>query len=93
MIQTANTAQELFAKAALVDHKALAEAQSKANLVDAEECLKDAFATDVRPIIREWRKDRGLPVNPLLAYRESGYLDRITRERKARNQQAVSSYA
>ena len=44
MIQTAVTAQELYAKAALVDHEALAGYQTKCGLVDAEECLKEAFS-------------------------------------------------
>jgi len=93
MIQTALAAQELYAKAALVDHAALASYQAKAALVDAEECLKDAFATDVRAAMREWRKSRGLPLEPLAAFRESGYLERATRERAERNAAAVSSYA
>src|ERR1022692_2814268 len=92
-IQTAVTAQELYAKAALVDHAALARHQSKSALVDAEECLKDAFATDVRPAIREWRKANGIPTEPLQAFRESGYQDRAARERGAKNAAAVTSYA
>ncbi len=93
MIQTAVMAQELFAKASLVDHGKLALAQAMAELVDAEECLKDAFATDVRPAIREWRRSKGLPEDPLRAFRESGYLERAARERRARNVSAASSYA
>ena len=93
MIQTAVTAQELYAKAALVDHEALARHQSKSALVDAEECLKEAFATDVRPAIREWRKANSVPAEPLRAYRESGYQERAARERAAKNAAAVTSYA
>lgn len=93
MIQTAMNAQELYAKAALVDHETLAAAQQKAALVDAEECLRAAFATDVRPAIREWRKSRGLPEDPLGAFRESGYQQRIAAERGPRNREAASSYA
>src|ERR1039458_1860412 len=93
MIQTAVTAQELYAKAALVDHEALARHQSKSALVDAEECLKEAFATDVRPAIREWRKANGIPTEPLKAFRESGYQERAARERGAKNMSSVSSYA
>jgi L-rhamnose isomerase/sugar isomerase len=85
MIQTAITAQELYAKAAWVDHDKLAIHQVKAELVDAEECLKAAFATDVRPLLREWRKSKGLAENPLQAFRESGYMERITRERAERS--------
>ena len=93
MIQTANTAQELFAKAAAVDHFALRMHQSRASLVDAEECLKDAYATDVRPLIRDWRRSHGLPEDPLRAYRESGYTERITRERAEKNAASITSYA
>jgi L-rhamnose isomerase/sugar isomerase len=93
MIQTAVAAQELYAKAALVDHAALAAHQSRCDLVEAEECLKEAFGTDVRPAIREWRRARGLPDVPLRAFRESGYLRRIATERAANAQRAGSSYA
>ncbi len=93
MIQTAVSAQELFARAALVDHAALARHQAACALVDAEERLKRAFFGDVTPVIREWRRARGLPEDPLAAFRESGYLDRISRERGPRKSGAVSSYA
>jgi L-rhamnose isomerase/sugar isomerase len=92
MIQTVSVAQELYAKAALVDHTALAAAQRSMDLVRAESILQDAFATDVRPAIREWRASRSLPADPLQAFRESGYLERITAERGSRPA-GVSSYA
>jgi L-rhamnose isomerase/sugar isomerase len=93
MIQTASVAQELYAKAALVDHEKLAHYQAHSELIDAEECLKSAFSTDVRPAIREWRRSKGLAEAPLDAFRASGYLDRATRERAERNRSSVSSYA
>lgn len=93
MIQTAMNAQELFLKAALVDHEALAGAQARAELIDAEEILRAAFFTDVRPLLREWRQMRGLAPEPLAAFRASGYLDRITEARAGRNRDAHSSYA
>lgn len=93
MIQTVVVAQELFAKAALVDDKQLSAAQKSCDLVSAESCLQDAFATDVRPVIREWRKSKGLPESPMQAFRESGYLQRITQERAAKNMASVTSYA
>ncbi|HZC22837.1 MAG TPA: TIM barrel protein [Candidatus Binatia bacterium] len=92
-IQTVNMAQELFAKAALVDHQELATAQKNCDLVMAESLLQDSFATDVRPAIQEWRESKGLPKNAIEAFRQSGYLERITKERAARNSQSVSSYA
>jgi L-rhamnose isomerase / sugar isomerase len=36
---------------------------------------------------------RGLPENPLQALRESGYVERISRERAARNSALTASYA
>jgi L-rhamnose isomerase/sugar isomerase len=93
MIQTVDKAQELFAKAALVDFDRLAQAQQESNLIRAESCLQDAFATDVRPAIQEWRKSNGLPPDPMQAFLESGYLERVSRERGAKNMAAVSSYA
>jgi len=93
MIQTVGMAQQLFAKAALVDGERLATAQQKCNLVEAESLLQDAFATDVRPAIQEWRDSKGLPRDPMRAFRESGYLERITKERAAKNAHNVSSYA
>jgi L-rhamnose isomerase/sugar isomerase len=93
MIQTASVAQELYAKAALVDHAKLAHHQSKVALIDSEECLKNAFSTDVRPAIREWRKSKGLAEDPLAAFRGSGYLERAKKDRAERNRSLVSSYA
>ena len=93
MIQTVTVAQELFAKAVLVDYERLTAAQQRSDLVRAESCLQDAFATDVRPPIREWRASKGLPVDPMEAFRESGYLERITQERSAKNLASITSYA
>jgi L-rhamnose isomerase/sugar isomerase len=93
MIQSVCTAQELYAKAALVDHKRLAELQQSCSLVEAEECLRDAFWRDVRPVLRQWRLSHGLPQDPLKALRESGYLERITSERRERNATVVTTYA
>jgi len=93
MIQTVCTAQELYARAAMVDHERLAGLQQSCSLVDAEETLRGAFWTDTRSIVAEWRKSKGLPDDPLLAFRESGYLERVSRERSARNSGASASYA
>lgn len=92
-IQTVTMAQQLFTKAALVDHAGLADAQKKCDLIRAETLLQGAFNTDVRPQIQEWRHSKGLPCDPLKAFQESGYIERITKERSARNTQTISSYA
>lgn len=92
-IQTANNAQELYVKAAIVGHARLRDQQMKCNLVDAEEGLREAFFADVRPVIAEWRRSKGLPADPLDAFRQSGYTARAEKERAERNRGAVASYA
>ncbi|GGA60816.1 L-rhamnose isomerase [Edaphobacter acidisoli] len=93
MVQSVVTAQEIYAKTALVDRARLAELQQACRLVEAEECFRTAFWQDVRPLVREWRKSRGLPVDPLKALTESGYVEKITGERESKNAKSVSSYA
>lgn len=93
MVQSVSAAQEIYARAALVDHDELEKLQDSCRLVEAEECLRRAFWTDVRPAVRAWRKERGLPEDPLAALRENGYIERTRAERGARNAKAVSSYA
>ncbi len=79
MIQTVTTAMELYAKAALVDHEKLAALQQSCDLVDAENCLRDAFATDVAPPrsrrVGKPVSPRGLAADPPPpASAKSGYL-------------------
>ncbi len=93
MVQSVVSAQELYAKAALIDQTRLTELQDACRVLEAEECFRDAFWTDVRPIVKEWRAARGLPAEPLRALVESGYVERIAQERGARNAKSVSSYA
>jgi L-rhamnose isomerase/sugar isomerase len=91
-VQTVVTAQELWLKAALVDREKLESLQSSCDLVAAEELFRGAFWRDVRPLAAEWRTSQGLPGNPLEALWESGYVERISAERGAR-QSSGGSYA
>ena len=84
-VQTVVTAQELWLKAALVDRKQLAIHQKSCDLVAAEELFRGTFWSDVRPLVAAWRKERGLPVDPLAALRTGGYVERIGRERGSRS--------
>lgn len=97
MIQTVTTAQEMYAKACLVDRDKLQDAQSRMNIIDAEECLRTAFFTDVKPLLAEWRKRHNIDPDPLAAYRASGYEAKVSPEREAsraaRGAGAGGSYA
>lgn len=84
MIETVMMAQELFVKALLVDQELLLKHQEAGNIIDAEGLLKKAFGTDVSDWIKVWRLGRGLSADPLMAFRESGYLEKISADRKAR---------
>src|SRR5437879_6213219 len=77
----------------LVDTGHHYQAQKSCHLVKAESLLQDAVATDVRPAIEARRNSKGLPKDPMEAFQQSGYLERITKERSVRNSQSVSSYA
>ncbi|MBL9207264.1 MAG: TIM barrel protein [Opitutaceae bacterium] len=96
-LQTVMMAQELFAKAALVDHAALLRAQQAQDVVSAELELKKAFFTDVSPALKVWRKQKSLPADPLVAHRKSGYAAAAGRERAQRRKDlgisAGGSYA
>ena len=93
MIQTAMTAQEQFAKAFLVDQEALERARCAGDIIAAEGALRDAFAEDVRPFLADYRRRRGLAENPLAAFQESGYAQKIARERGPNKTAGPSSYA
>jgi L-rhamnose isomerase/sugar isomerase len=93
MVQTVVTAQELFAKALVVDLDELDAARARNDIVGAEECLKRAFATDVRAALGEWRVSRGLPADPLAAHRASGYEAQAAAARLPRKKASGGSYA
>ena len=83
-IQTVVMAQELYIKAAIVDHDALRKAQAKNNVIDAELLLKKAFFTDVTPALAKWRKVNKLPADPLAEHRRQGYEKKAAADRRAR---------
>jgi L-rhamnose isomerase/sugar isomerase len=81
IIRSVLNVQEATAKALLVDATGLAEAQLRGDVLGANAVLMDAFATDVRPLLRELRTELGLDPDPVAAYRRSGYQQRIEAER------------
>jgi L-rhamnose isomerase/sugar isomerase len=81
MVQSIVNVQVAYAQALIVDRAALAEAQQTGDIVRAEETLLAAFRTDVRPLLAAVREEMGVPVDPLAAYRQSGYLAKVAAER------------
>lgn len=80
-IRSVLNVQEMTARALLVDVSALADAQAAGDVLRANGIVMDAFYTDVRADLADWRESRGLPGDPMQAYAESGYQGRIEAER------------
>ncbi len=81
VIRSVMNVQEATAKALLVDHAALEAAQQSGDVLGANAVLMDAYNSDVRPLLRELRRDMGLEPDPIAAYRASGYAEKIRAER------------
>ncbi len=82
MIQSVLNIQTAYARALLVDRQALSEVQREGDSVMAEEILRLAWDTDVRPLLARVRTDMGAEPDPLAAYRASGYAERIAAGRQ-----------
>ncbi|MGR0320605.1 L-rhamnose isomerase [Agromyces sp. ZXT2-3] len=80
-IRSVLNVQEMTARALLVDTDALRAAQVSGDVLEANRIFMDAFYTDVRPALAEWRESRGLPADPMQAFAASGYLARIAADR------------
>ena len=80
-IRSIMNVQEAVTKAVLVDQSALKAAQISGDVLAAHGVLMDAYNTDVRPLLRDWREENGLDPEPMKAYAASGYAEKIIAER------------
>ncbi|MCW2764341.1 MAG: rhaI [Nocardioides sp.] len=80
-IRSVLNVQEMTARALLVDTEALRVAQGAGDVLGANEIFMDAFYTDIRADLAGWREERGLAGDPLRAFAESGYQDKIEADR------------
>lgn len=76
--------QRAQAQALLVDRAALAALQEGNDALMASQTLKAAFTTDVSPILARAREMNGAALDPLAAYRASGYRAACAAARPAR---------
>ena len=83
MIQSVINVQTAYAKALLVNRTALRAAQEAGDVLGAYRVLQAAFETDVRPLLAEFRVRQGCDPDPVVAFRSSGYAERIASERTA----------
>ena len=81
MLQSVLNCQEAYAKALLIDQDLLRQAQAAGDVLGAHGVLQDAFKTDVRPLLMEWREGQSLNLDPIAAHRASGYQQKVAQER------------
>jgi L-rhamnose isomerase/sugar isomerase len=75
--------QRAYAQALAVDRAALEAAQAEDDVIEAHRLMKAGFLTDVSPILAEGRRRNGGAIDPVAAYRASGYRVQKARERPA----------
>ncbi|WIM98837.1 L-rhamnose isomerase [Actinoplanes oblitus] len=80
-IRSVLNVEQALAKALLIDQEALAAAQRDGDVLAANAILMDAYETDVRGALADRREARGLPRDPVAAFKASGYASKVAAER------------
>jgi L-rhamnose isomerase/sugar isomerase len=80
-IRSVINVQAMTARALLVDKAALEKAQLAGDVLAANDIFMNAFYTDVRPMLEQWRETKGLAADPVAAFNASGYLKQIAESR------------
>jgi L-rhamnose isomerase/sugar isomerase len=83
LMTSAVTVQRCYAQALLVDRAALTAYQDSNDVLMAAQTLKQAFHTDVTPLLQKIRIDAGGAADPVQAYRASGYRKQMAAIRPA----------
>jgi L-rhamnose isomerase/sugar isomerase len=81
LLQSVEAIKTAYAKALLVDQKELEEARAANDVVKAEEILKDAFGTDVRPLLAQSRLNSGAALKPIDFFRQMNIRNTLVEER------------
>ena len=73
--------QRAYVQASLVDREGLEVAQAESDVMLGHRLVKQAFITDVSPILAESRRRLGGAIDPINLYRKSGYRAEKAKER------------
>jgi L-rhamnose isomerase/sugar isomerase len=73
LMASAIEVQRAFVKAWLVDRAKLADCQERNDALLALQTLKEAYETDVTPILAEARRRAGGAIDPIATFRASGW--------------------
>jgi L-rhamnose isomerase/sugar isomerase len=82
LLSSADAIAAAFAKALVVDRGALAEHQRANDVMLAFQALRRAYNVDVAPILQMARYEGGGAIDPLAAYRATGWRTAKARERR-----------
>ncbi|RJL22625.1 L-rhamnose catabolism isomerase [Paracoccus siganidrum] len=81
LIVSAAAIQRAFVQASLVDRAALEGYRQDNDALMAAAVLRQAFRTDVEPILQMARLRKGAAIDPVATFRASGYRARVAAER------------
>ncbi len=81
LLQSVQNILATYAKALLIDRPALEAAQAQNDVVLAEEILRNAFATDTRPLVAEATRLAGGAIDPIGAFRAARVREALVTER------------
>ncbi len=81
LLQTVGELQKAHTKALLVDRRKLADYQGSNDTLMAEITMKQAYETDVNALVAEARLRKGGAIEPISAFRHSGYRKNKSAER------------
>ncbi|MFT3996367.1 MAG: L-rhamnose catabolism isomerase [Asticcacaulis sp.] len=87
LLNSARAIAGAYVKALIVDRKALKMYQANNDVMMAHHCLRMAYETDVRPALAMARLRKGGAIDPMLAFRASGYRAEKAMVRKTRPSQ------
>ena len=83
LMTSAAQVQQSYAQALLVDRAELDAAQTANDALMATRALKHGFETNVTPILQRVRAEAGGAIDPVGAYRASGYRQQVAKDRPA----------
>lgn len=86
LMNSAASVQQTYVQALLVDRKTLYAAQDANDALTASNTLQSAYQTDVRSILAMARYKSGGAIDPIAAFRASGYRKSVAEQRPSSGQ-------